>query len=144
MISFAELSFRSGLKMPIEYDIIEALKLVVAKGSGVLTGRDIIDHLNSLSNDVRYIAPMKKFIDYQDVEDMAVTTDEAWQIADKKKSLNAKFHGERCAFVAPKDITYGASRVHQALIDGADLNTEVFRSTDEALSWLDVPLDAVR
>ena len=32
--------------MPIDYDIIEDKKIVVAKGSGVVTGADVISHLD--------------------------------------------------------------------------------------------------
>ena len=129
--------------MPIEYDIIASKRLVLAKGTGVITGADILSHLETLANDSRYVSPMKKFIDYRLVEDITVTTDEAWQIAESKRNFNQKFGGEKCAFVSPKDITFGASRVHQALVEGADLNTEVFRRVTDALNWLEVRLDDV-
>ncbi|MGE5301359.1 MAG: hypothetical protein ACM3MB_10445, partial [Acidobacteriota bacterium] len=51
------------------------------------------------------------------------------------------FTGERCAFVSPMDDTYGSSRVHQALVNGMGLNTEVFRRVEDALEWLDVTLE---
>jgi hypothetical protein len=51
--------------MPIDYDIIEDKKIVVAKGSGVVTGAEVISHLDSLVADARYAAPMKKIIDYR-------------------------------------------------------------------------------
>jgi len=31
--------------------------------------------------------------------------------------------------------------MYQALVDGTDLNTEVFRRIEEAIAWLDVTLD---
>jgi len=49
--------------MPIEYDIIVDEKLVLAKGSGVITGSDVIGHLEALAKDDRYKAPMKKLVD---------------------------------------------------------------------------------
>jgi len=127
--------------MPIEYEIIESQRLIIAKGSGVITGEEILDHLETLANDYRYISPMKKLVDYRLVDNIAVSTDEQWQIADRKKDLNPKFDGEKCAFISPKDINFGQSRVHQALVEGYNLSTEVFRSVKDALSWLDVMLD---
>ena len=44
-------------------------------------------------------------------------------IARRKKELTSKFAEEKCAFVSPVDLTYGSSRVHQTLIEGADVNT---------------------
>jgi len=70
-----------------------------------------------------------------------ITSEEAYQIAQKKKKLLHVFMGERCAFVSPKDATYGSSRVHQALLYGSGIKTEIFRRIEDALKWLDVTLD---
>ena len=127
--------------MPIEYDIVENKKLVVVKGSGVISANDVISHLEDLSMDNRYTAPMKKLIDYRSIDRKNIIAEEANVIAQKKRELSTIFSGERCAFVSPKDLTFGTSRVHQALIDGADINTMVFRRIEEASDWLDVTLE---
>jgi hypothetical protein len=127
--------------MPIEYDIIEDKQLVLAKGSGVITAIDVIRHLDRLAADNRYTAPMKKLVDYRLIEDIRINSEEASEIAEKKQSLMLTFRGERCAFVSPEDITYGTSRVHKALSESANANTEVFRRIDDALDWLDITLD---
>ena len=127
--------------MPIEYDIIEDKKLVMAKGSGVVTGSDVIAHLDALAADERYTAPMKKVIDYRFIENINISPEEAVSIALKKDTFSDKFHKERCAFVSPGALTYGTSRVHQSLVDSSNINTGVFRQIEEALDWLDVKLD---
>jgi hypothetical protein len=127
--------------MPIKYEILEDKRLVLVKGSGVVTGRDVIMHLDALVADDRYSAPMKKLEDYRTIESINISSEEAESIANKKKTYKSKFHEERCAFVSPKDRTYGTSRVHQALVDNSDINTEVFRQIEEALKWLDLTLD---
>ncbi|HAM51627.1 MAG TPA: hypothetical protein DCP92_13435 [Nitrospiraceae bacterium] len=127
--------------MPIEYDIIMDKQLVLAKGSGVITGIEVIRHLDALALDDRYKAPMKKLVDYRTIDSISITSEEAYLIARKKKKLARIFTGERCAFVAPGELTYDSSRVHQALLYGSGLNTEVFRRIEDALKWLDVTLD---
>ncbi|MCK5701808.1 MAG: hypothetical protein KAI29_11665 [Cyclobacteriaceae bacterium] len=127
--------------MPITYDIIEDQQLVLAKGSGVVSGIDVIEHLESLAADKRYIAPMKKIIDYRSIDSLKISQEEAISIALKKDTFNKKFNGEKCAFVSPEDITFGSSRVHQSLIDNTSINTAVFRQIEKALDWLDVTLD---
>ena len=127
--------------MPIEYDIIEDKRLVLAKGSGVVTATDVIRHLDSLAADDRYTSPMKKLVDYSSIDTIDVSPEEAVAIALKKDTFSDKFQGERCAFVSPGDITYGTSRVHQSLVDSSDINTAVFRQIEKALDWLDVTLD---
>ncbi|MDY6855933.1 MAG: hypothetical protein SWO11_14750 [Thermodesulfobacteriota bacterium] len=128
-------------KMPIEYDIIKEKNTVIVVGSGVISATDIINHLDSLAEDDRYTAPMKKLVDYRDIESINILPDEAEIIAQRKKKLSKKFSGEKCAFVSPSDLTYGTARVHQALIDGTDINTQVFRSFEEALDWLNITMD---
>ena len=127
--------------MSIEYDIITAKKLVLAKGCGVVTGIDVIKHLDALTVDERYKAPMKKLIDYRAVDSINISLKEAYSIAQRKIKPASVFLRERCAFISPMELTYGSSRVHQALVDGAGLNTAVFRSVEEALGWLDVTLE---
>lgn len=122
--------------MPIDYQIIESKKLVVTKGSGEVTGDDVLRHLDQLAADQRYAAPMKKFVDYRFIDGINISPEEANEIARKKKSLNAVFHEETCAFVSPGDVTYGLSRVHQALLDSSDVSTGVFRRIEEAWEWL--------
>jgi len=129
--------------MPIKYDIIEEQKLVLATGSGIVTCDDVINHLESLAADNKYIAPMKKLIDYRTIESMRISSNEAGIIARRKLELANKFSDEKCAFVAPGDLTFGTARVHQALV-GAGIITEVFRNIEEALEWLDVRLEVNR
>jgi hypothetical protein len=128
--------------MSIEYDIVLDKKLVLAKGCGVITGIDVIRHLDALTVDDRYKAPMKKLVDYRTVDSINISLKEAYSIAQRKIRPASIFLRERCAFVSPMDFSYGSSRVHQALVNGAGLNTAVFRRMEDALKWLDVTLDA--
>ena len=127
--------------MSIEYEIIEDKRLVIAKGSGAVTGDDVISHLDTLAADERYVAPMKKLVDYSSIDSIMQSHEEVSIIARKKEALKKKLAGERCAFVSPADLTFGIARVHQALIDSTGINAGVFRRIEEALEWLDVELD---
>ncbi len=127
--------------MSIEYDIIMDKKLVLAKGCGVINGINVMEHLAALAMDYKYKSPMKKLVDYRTIDSIRISPEEAYSIARMKVRLASAFTGERCAFVSPKDDSYSSSRVHQALVDGIGLNTEVFRRIEDALEWLDVTLD---
>jgi hypothetical protein len=127
--------------MPIKDEIMESEKLVVATGSDEVTGHDVLQHLDQLATDKRYFAPMKKLVDYRSVKTLNISPEEARKIAEKKVSLSDVFRGERCAFVSPGDVTYGLSRVHQALVDSSDVNTGVFRQSEEAWQWLEFASD---
>ncbi len=127
--------------MPIKYDIIAGKNIVMAVGSGDISATDIIKHLETLAADEKYIAPMKKLVDYRTIQSINISQDEAQIIAQTKTNLNEIFSGEKCAFVSPGDLTYGTSRVHQALTDGTDINTQVFRNFEEALDWLEITIN---
>lgn len=128
-------------KLPLEYKILADIHLIVAKGVGVVTGEDVLNHLDELSSDEQYTAPMKKLIDYRTIESINISPMEANKIADRKITHQHVFHGEKCAIVSPEDLTFGTSRVHQALVENSDINTKVFRQFEDALIWLDVSED---
>ena len=130
--------------MPIKYDIIEEQKLILATGSGIVTANDVISHLDSLATEDKYIAPMKKLVDYRTIESIIISPDEAGIIAQRKKELSNKFFNEKCAFISPGDLTFGTARVHQALVVSVDINTAVFRNIEDALEWLGVTLDVIQ
>ena len=127
--------------MPIDFDILEDKKIVVAKGSGEVTGEDVLNHLDMLASDARYSAPMKKIIDYRDIVSLDISPEDAVTIALKKDTFRKEFRGEKCAFVSPGNATYNTSRIHQSLVNSSDINTAVFKKAEEALAWLDVTLD---
>lgn len=126
--------------MSITYEIIEGENIILAVGSGVITAKDILGHLEKLAEDDKYIAPMKKLVDYRNIDNINISPNESQIIASRKSELSSKFTGEKCAFVAPDDLTFGTSRVHQALMENADINTEVFRSIAKAMEWLNIKL----
>lgn len=126
--------------MPIDYDIEEEQKLVIAKGTGIVVAQEILAHMGMLAADERYVAPMKKLIDYSRVEQLRISEDEAWQVARKKNELSEQLHDERTAFVAPSDAIFAATRVHESLVNVTERNTAVFRTFEEATAWLGVKL----
>ncbi len=66
--------------MPIEYEILENKKIVLAKGVGVISGQDVINHLKALSKDDKYVAPMKKYVDYNIDSNLRGNIDEALNV----------------------------------------------------------------
>jgi hypothetical protein len=128
--------------MPLKYEIIEDLNLVLAVGKDIISFTELMDHLEELSKDPKYKKPMKKLVDYRKVDSIQLTSSESETFAQKKAGLGDVFIGEQCAIVAPVDPAYGMARVHDSLIDYKEpgISTSVFRNWDEALTWLDVKL----
>jgi len=127
--------------MPVKYNIIESKKLVYAIGSGHVTLSDLMGHMDELSHDPNYKAPMKKLVDYRQVNHLDLSMEASEIFAAKKAELKEVFHKEKCAIVATKDINFGTARVHNALIDSSGIETAVFRDLEKALAWLEIELD---
>ena len=129
--------------MPLEYKINEEKKLVHVTGWDIITFSELLSHINELSKDPRYKKPMKKLIDYRQVNNVDLSLSLSESFAQVKAELSDSFSGEKCAIVAPKDVTFGTARIHDSLIEMKEPNieTEVFREFDQALDWLDIVLD---
>jgi hypothetical protein len=127
--------------MAIEYEIIEEKRLVIAKGSGIVTGEDVMRHLDALAADERYVAPMKKLVDYSSIDEIQQSNEEIIHLVRKKEALQEKFAGERCAFVTPNDLSFGIVRVHEAHVERTGIQAAAFRRIEEALEWLGVELN---
>lgn len=124
--------------MTVDYRINEDQKLVYVCISGDVTLHEMLDHLDALSADPGYTAPMKKIIDFRYCRSYPLTGTDQEIVARKKTSLSRVFDREKCAILAPNDLEYGMSRVHQALTIDSGIDTMVFRNLEETLDWLKI------
>ena len=76
-------------------------------------------------------------IDHSELSFGHLTVNEVRAIADVGVRLRAELGQARCATLAPRDEQYGLVRMWEVFIDGRwDVIHHVFRSRDEAVSWL--------
>jgi hypothetical protein len=124
--------------MTVEYRFIDEWKLVWVHISGTATFEQMTAYLKSLSKDPRYCPPMIKLVDFRECRDYALTREEAEKFAKLNRDLRTVFSNEKCAIVAPGDLEYGMSRVHEMYTTGSGLDIAVFRRLQDALGWLDI------
>lgn len=129
--------------MALTHNIVSQLKLVYVRCEGIITLNGLMNHIEELAKDPRYIKPMKKLVDFRSVEDVSLSQHEIVDFVDKKAELNKQFGGEQCAIVAPDDSVYEMARIHDALIGIKEpsIETCVFRNIEEALRWLKIRPD---
>jgi hypothetical protein len=127
--------------MAVDYSFIEEWKLVWVNISAAVTFGQMTAYLKSLSGDPRYRPPMNKLVDLRECRDYTLTRDEAEKFAELNRELSAVFTDEKCAIVAPGDLEYGMSRVHEVYATGSGLNIRVFRHLRDALDWLGIDSD---
>ncbi len=126
--------------MPLRYKIFEDIKLAYVIGLGKVGVNDLLNNLDELSADPKYTPPMKKLIDYRFSEKLGLTSQGLTQFTNLKQKYKDRFKDERCAVLVKHDYDFGMAGVHSARIEPAEIETNVFRSIEKALSWLEVDL----
>jgi hypothetical protein len=129
--------------MALKYKIIKSKKIVYVTGNGVITFSELIQHINELAQDPDYKAPMKKLVDYRNIERLDLSMSESELFAQRKAELDEIFSEEKCAIVTDVDSSFGVARVHDTLISFKNPNivTMVFRDFIKAQEWLGIELD---
>ena len=124
--------------MTVEYEFREKLKLVIVHIADTVTFEQVVAHLKSLSEDPRYRPPMNKLVDFRKCRKYDLTREQAEKFATLNRELSDFFLNEKCAIVAPGDLEYGMSRVHEMYTSGSGLDIQVFRKMPDALDWLGI------
>ena len=128
--------------MPLRYKIIESKKLVYVIGVGEIILDDLLNHLDELSKDARYIAPMKKLVDYRQALPMGPPQKDIDFFVKEMSKLKDIFAGEKCAIVVSDDLSFGISRIYMAEAEEQyNIQTNVFRDFNKALQWLGIKLE---
>jgi len=127
--------------MPLRYKIIESKKIVYVIGEGNITLDDLSNHIEELSKDPKYIAPMKKLIDYRQAVPMGPYSEELDNFINRILKFKDIFRGEICAVVVNDDLSFGITRVFASKMEPLNFQTNVFRDFNEALKWLQIQLD---
>lgn len=126
--------------MAISYRIYKEMGVVYCRGEGHIELQDLLDHIDTLAHDPAYAPPMKKLVDYRASQLRDLSSEEIRAFTARKVELQDRLAGERCALVVSGDYDFGMSMLHIAHVDEANIETKAFRDIDDALAWLDVPL----
>lgn len=130
---------KSGYKvMSVDYQIIPSLRLVYVEMARALSIQELVSHLEDLAVDDRYIPPMKKIVDFSNVDDAPMPKYDMKGFTRLQALYANQLRGERCVFVAPTDFRYGMGRLFEGYMGNAPLEVTVVRSLEAALELLDI------
>jgi len=118
--------------MPGAYTINLALSLVLSRGWGVVTDRELLAHVRALTANPRFAPHFHQLADLRDVTDFEVTASTIREMA----KLNPFGAGARRALVITSDEVFGMVRMYQLLTDESPDELKIFRKMDDALRWL--------
>ena len=128
--------------MPIERKLLAGGGSLFV-GTGTLTGTDILTAINAVhQTEEKTRAVVYQIGDFRLVEKVEISTEEIRKISERDKLTATINPNLISAVVAEKDIVFGLSRIWEAYTDEASVLTGVFRSMDEAKSWVTDQLKA--
>ena len=125
--------------MPIDHEIDHKRRLVIAKGRGVLTSRDVLEYQRGVWSSPE-VAGYDELIDMTGVERIDLPSLESVrELARTSAAMDDGNPPSRLAIVAPKDFAFALGRLyetHRSLDERSRKTVNVFRSAGEALAWL--------
>lgn len=127
--------------MPIEVSIDHARRLVVAKASGLLTGREVFGYQRDVWSRAD-VQGYNELLDMRDVEQIDLpSVDHMRALAELSASMDVPATSSRFAIVATTDEAFGLSRMYETYRQLEGKGTKqvaVFRTLTEAYAYLGV------
>lgn len=110
---------------------------VLIRGFGTVTGTDLLQANNSIYADSEKFSRLEyQLCDFSNVEKIIISPEEVQSIAEQDTTAAVTNGQQLIAIVADQDHIYGLSRMWQALTDDEHVISAVFKSRDEAETWL--------
>lgn len=127
--------------MPIEYRILHHLRLVAARGVGMVTAEDLFEYQ-------REVWSQPELAGYNELVDMTQTKgivspspDKMRELAALSASMDTPPTWTRFAIVAPQDLAFALGELYEAyrrLEPKSTKDVSVFRTLPEALAFLGI------
>ena len=128
--------------MPIEHTIDHDRRLVVARGRGILTDRDVFDYQRGVWSRPE-VAGYDELVDMSGIEGIDLPSIErVRELAQLSAAMDEGAPPSRLAIVAPKDYAFALGRLYEAyrgLDQRSRKHVSVFRTVEDALTWLGEP-----
>ena len=121
--------------MPATYRIDRELGIVFSRGWGDLTDEELVAHQRSLAVDADFLPNLSQLADAREVTEVHATAHGVHELI----AGNPFGKGARRAFVAYNDTIFGLARMFELGRPSPQDEFRVFRSIDEARTWLGLP-----
>ena len=118
-------------------EFIEDGRGIQFTGSGVLTGRELIDSKKALLETPERLRPLEyAIILLDDVTSLPATTHEIRDLADHDVRISRINPSIIVAVVAPSDHLFGMARMWETVAEETGWSMAIFRSRHEADAWI--------
>jgi hypothetical protein len=125
--------------MPIEHTVDHARRLVVARGHGVVTDRDVFDYQRGVWSHPE-VAGYDELVDMSGIEGIELpSVERVRELAQLSAAMDDGAPPSRLAIVAPEDFAFALGRLyeaHRGLDQRSRKQVSVFRTLEAAVAWL--------
>jgi hypothetical protein len=123
--------------MPIEVEVLQNGTGLLLLCRGNLTGKDKIEIMERLLASPELVSNLRYMVIDQGAAHLDLSAEEVRIIAEQDRRMaQIAPPGVVVAMIAPREVDYGMARMWQVLVEETGWDTKVFRSFDEADSWL--------
>jgi len=123
--------------MPVTHRIEGDLLQIVAAGH--YPPNALVEELVEAFADPLCPEHVKLLLDVRASEALATRNPDQIRRAAEFLERFAERIGRRCAVVVARDVQFGLARMGSVFSDGVGVDSQVFRSVDEAVAWLQKP-----
>ena len=125
--------------MPISYEIDEEQEIVRTTVTGRLTDDELLAHKQALVEDPRFREGMKELSDIRGVTELDITPEGVLKAVSFDATNASRFGTHRLGILVGSDHVFGMARMYEMRTDGNTGGVAVFRSVEEARSWVESP-----
>lgn len=118
----------------VVYVITEGI--IRIKLCGPITSTQVIEAREAFLNDNEYVQGMPSLYDLRSASMALINSEELHRILTHGVAVADRRGYHRTAILAPADISFGVSRMYEAIGERPDLDLRVFREEEAALDWL--------
>ncbi len=122
--------------MPIEFRIDKERKLIVGRGYGAVSHKDLLDIVNQMVMHPDYKPSFNEIWDIREVDDLVTLFEQTSERVENELSVRKLNKPNREAIVVSNTVQYGSAMQYAALAQKIPLVVEVFYDYDIALEWV--------
>jgi hypothetical protein len=121
--------------MPIAIKIDKDSGIVHSMIEGRISADELIEKLQDLIDHPDYRPGLNGIADLRKI-DKDMFSEDVFKVAKLMIENRDKIGASKTAVLVSKEVTFGMTRVFQALSEQSSVKTEIFWSMEEALQWL--------
>lgn len=124
--------------MPIIFSMNHEGGYIVAQYKGAISDEALLDEWKSYHNSFDSIQGINQLADFSEADLSGLTTNGIQALADYFIIINGKNNitSMKIAIYAPRELSFGLSRMYEALTYDTGQDIEVFKDREKAIQWI--------